>query len=178
MAPAAQRRGDELNDKLQVRAARHADSEAIAAIYNEGIEDRVATFETRLRRSDEISHWFGGRYPCVVVLQHGRVTAFAATSQYRPRACYEGVAEFSVYVARAARQQGVGRAAMQGLLTAAREAGFHKLVSRVFPENTASLRLLETLGFRRVGEYRRHAQLDGVWRDVVVVERLLTDSAV
>ena len=166
-----------MNDRLQVRAARPADSEEIVAIYNEGIEDRVATFETRPRRSDDISHWFAGRYPCVVVLQDGRVTAFAATSQYRPRECYDGVAEFSVYVARVARRQGVGRAAMQGLMTEAREAGFHKLVSRVFPENTASLRLLQALGFRRVGEYRRHAQLDGIWRGVVIVECLLTDPA-
>ncbi|MDH3453241.1 MAG: arsinothricin resistance N-acetyltransferase ArsN1, partial [Gammaproteobacteria bacterium] len=146
--------------------------------YNQGIEDRVATFETRLREPADIIGWFGGRYPCVVVTQGGSVVAFAATSPYRPRACYDGIAEFAVYVARAARGVGAGRAAMQGLLTAAREAGFHKLVSRVFPENSASLRLLESLGFRKVGVYRRHARLDGNWRDVFIVERLLTDDAV
>ncbi len=162
-----------LNDRLQVRAAHPADREAITAIYNEGIEDRVATFETRLRQPQEINRWFGGRYPCVVVIRDGGVIAFAATFQYRPRECYDGIAEFSVYVTRAARGLGAGRAAMEGLLEVAGDAGFHKLVSRVFPENTASLQLLETLGFRRVGEYRRHAQLDGIWRDVVIVERLL-----
>lgn len=165
-----------LHDGLKVRTAESADDEAIAAIYNQGIEDRVATFETRQREAGDIAAWIGGRHPCVVVLRDDVVVAFAATSSYRPRACYDGVAEFSVYVERAARGSGAGRTAMQGLLQAARAAGFHKLVSRVFPENTASLRLLESLGFRRVGVYRRHGQLDGEWRDVVIVERLLHDE--
>ncbi len=99
--------------------------------------------------------------------------AFAATSTYRPRACYDGIAEFSVYVSRAARRRGAGRLAMLGLMDAAARAGFSKLVSRVFVENTPSRRLLGEIGFREVGVYERHGQLDGVWRDVVIVERLL-----
>ncbi len=83
------------------------------------------------------------------------------------------IAEFSVYVSRAARGQGAGRQAMQALITAAEDAGFWKLVSRVFPENTASRKLLHSVGLREVGIYEQHAQLDGVWRDVVIVERLL-----
>jgi phosphinothricin acetyltransferase len=83
------------------------------------------------------------------------------------------VAEFSVYVARAARGQGAGRAAMEGLMRAAQVAGFWKLLSRVFVENEASRSLLRGVGFREVGVYEKHAQLDGVWRDVVIVERLL-----
>lgn len=166
-----------MNDTLQVRDAGRADSEAITAIYNQGIEDRVATFETRLREPADIANWFGGRYPCVVVLKGETVVAFASASTYRPRACYDGVAEFSVYVAREARGIGAGRAAMLGLQEAARRAGFYKLISRVFPENTASLRLLDSLGFREVGVYRRHARLNGIWRDVVIVERLLHDEA-
>lgn len=165
----------QLEDTLQMREARVADSEAIAAIYNEGIEDRIATFETRLREPAEIAAWFGGRYPCVVVTEGERALAFAAASLYRPRDCYAGIAEFSVYVARAARGRGAGRMAMQGLLAAAAAAGFTKLVSRVFPENTDSLRLLGSLGFREVGVYRRHGRLDGVWRDVVIVEKLLNE---
>jgi L-amino acid N-acyltransferase YncA len=78
-----------------------------------------------------------------------------------------------VYVARAARGGGAGRAALEGLIAAAREAGFWKLVSRVFPENAASLGLLDRTAFRRVGRYEKHAQLDGVWRDVIIVEKLL-----
>ncbi len=160
---------------LQVREARVADCEAIAAIYNEGIEDRIATFETRLRTPADIAAWFDGRYPCVVVTEGERITAFSAASMYRPRECYAGIAEFSVYVARAARGRGAGRMAMQGLLAAAAGAGFTKLVSRVFPENTDSLRLLGSLGFREVGVYRHHGRLDGIWRDVVIVEKLLDE---
>ncbi len=103
----------------------------------------------------------------------GEVIAFASTSTYRPRECYAGIAEVSAYVAREWRGQGAGRAAMGALFEAARAAGFHKLVSRIFPENTASLRMIAALGFREVGVYRRHGQLDGVWRDVVIVEKLL-----
>jgi L-amino acid N-acyltransferase YncA len=158
---------------MQARAAGQADAEAIARIYNQGIEDRVATFETRPRTAADIRGWFDGRHPVVVVEDAGQVLAFAATSAYRPRECYEGIAEFSVYVAREARGRGAGRLAMQALLEAARLAGFWKVLSRVFPENTASRELCRSVGFREVGVYEKHAQLDGEWRDVVIVERLL-----
>jgi L-amino acid N-acyltransferase YncA len=158
---------------MTVRPAARADAAAIARIYNEGIEDRVATFETRLRTAGDIESWFDGRHPIVVVERDGTIFGFGATFEYRPRDCYAGVAETSIYVARDARGSGVGRAALEGLMTAAREAGFWKLVSRVFPENTASLALLQRTGFRQVGRYEKHARLDGVWRDVVIVERLL-----
>lgn len=158
---------------METRAATPADAAAIARIYNQGIADRIATFETRLRTAADIHAWFDGVHPLVVVTTEGEVIAFASTSAYRPRECYAGIADFSVYVARDARGQGAGRAAMQGLIAAAEQAGFWKLVSRVFPENIASLTMLAALGFRQVGIYRSHARLDGVWRDVVIVERLL-----
>jgi phosphinothricin acetyltransferase len=158
---------------LTVRPGTPADAAAIARIYNEGIEDRVATFETRLRTAGDIEAWFDGRHPVVVVERDGSVLGFGATFEYRPRECYAGIAETSVYAARHARGRGVGRAALEGLIEAARAAGFWKLVSRVFPENAASLALLERTGFRQVGRYERHARLDGLWRDVIIVERLL-----
>lgn len=158
---------------MTARRATADDAEAIARIYNQGIEDRVATFETRSRTVDDIGAWFDGIHPVVVVEAEERVIAFAATSSYRPRECYAGIAEFSVYVAREARGRGAGRLAMDALIEAAERAGFHKFVSRVFVENTPSLKLLQTLGFREVGIYEKHAKLDGVWRDVVIVERLL-----
>jgi L-amino acid N-acyltransferase YncA len=156
------------------RAATPTDVAAIARIYNQGIEDRVATFETRPRTSADVEKWFDGTHPILVMEDNGDVIAFASTSTYRPRECYAGIAEVSVYVERASRKRGAGRAVLTALFDAARAAGFHKLVSRVFPENTASLRMIESLGFRRVGIYERHGQLDGVWRDVVIVEKLLT----
>ncbi len=145
----------------------------MARIYNQGIEDRMATFETRLRSADDVQGWFDGVHPIVVVELEGEVVAFASTSSYRLRECYAGIAEFSVYVAREARGRGAGRLAMEALIQAAEAAGFWKLLSRIFVENTPSRALVLSLGFREVGVYEKHARLDGVWRDVVIVERLI-----
>lgn len=161
---------------LTTRPAAPEDAAAIAAIYNEGIDDRVATFETRHRTPSDIEAWFDGVHPVVVVERNGAVVGFASTSTYRPRECYAGIAEYSVYVARSARGHGVGRAAMLALFDAAREAGYWKLVSRIFPENISSLKLMKSLGFREVGTYVRHGKLDGQWRDVVIVEKLLDEE--
>jgi L-amino acid N-acyltransferase YncA len=109
----------------------------------------------------------------VVVEEGGEIIAFAATSPYRPRECYAGIAETSLYVARPWRRRGAGRVAMAALIEAAEKAGFWKLLSRVFPENEGSRALIRSLGFREVGAYEKHAQLDGVWRDVIIVERLI-----
>jgi phosphinothricin acetyltransferase len=158
---------------MHARPAGTDDAVAIARIYNEGIRERLATFETRLRSADDIRTWFDGPHPIVVVEADGELVAFASTSAYRGRECYQGVAEFSVYVARAARRRGAGRLAMQALIQAAERAGYWKLVSRIFTENIASRALVRSLGFREVGVYEKHAQLDGVWRDVVIVERLI-----
>ena len=159
---------------LHARASTTDDAPLIARIYNEGIEDGIATFETRLRTADDVREWFGRRFPVVVVENGGgEVIAFASTSEYRPRECYGGVAEFSVYVARSARRAGAGRLAMERLMEEARSAGFWKLVSRVFVENAASRALLKQVGFREVGIYERHGKLRGSWRDTVIVERLL-----
>ena len=158
---------------MQARDATISDSADIARIYNQGIEDRVGTFETRLRSPEEITAWFDGIHPIVVVEEGEEVIAFASTSSYRPRDCYSGIAEFSVYVERERRGEGAGRMAMEALLGAAERAGYWKLLSRVFVENGASRGLLRTLGFREVGIYEKHARLDGVWRDVVIVEKLL-----
>src|SRR5712692_4831331 len=154
------------------RDATPGDAGRIADIYNEGIADRIGTFETAPRSADDVRRWFDGRHPIVVVERpDGQVLGFAATSEYRPRACYGGIAEFSVYAQRSERGRGVGRGAMVALIEACRHAGYWKLVSRVFVDNEPSRRLLRSVGFREVGIYEKHAQLDGLWRDVVIVER-------
>ncbi|HUJ23238.1 MAG TPA: arsinothricin resistance N-acetyltransferase ArsN1 family A [Bryobacteraceae bacterium] len=158
---------------MHARPATPDDAEAIARIYNEGIADRLATFETRLRSADDVRNWFDGKHPVVVVEDNGAVVAFAATSAYRNRECYAGIAETSVYVARDARGRGAGRMALSALIESAGKEGYWKLVSRVFPENQASRSLIRSLGFREVGIYEKHGMLDGVWRDVVIVERLI-----
>ncbi len=162
-----------------VRAALAADAADITRIYDQGIAERLATFETRPRTVDEMANVLAERaerYPTVIVERDGRVVAWAGASEYRPRECYAGIAEFSVYVDRDARGTGAGSAAMRGLIVACEAKGFWKLVSRVFPENTASRRLLSSLGFREVGVYERHATLDGVWKDVVIVEKRIGEA--
>ena len=161
---------------VSARAASPEDAARIAQIYNEGIEDRVGTFETRLRSEADVRAWFDGRHPIVVVEESGRIIAFASTSTYRARDCYSGIAEFSVYVTRDARGKGAGRVAMRALIDACGPAGIWKLVSRVFVENGGSRALLKSVGFREVGTYEKHAQLDGQWRDVVIVERLIPEN--
>ena len=161
---------------IATRLATVGDATAIAMIYNEGIEDRIATFETEPRAPDQIARQLSekaDRFPTVVAERHGEVIAWAGAGAYRSRPAYAGVAEHSVYVARSARGEGVGRVVLEALCRAYAERGFWKLVSRIFPENTASLALHERCGFRVVGVYERHGKLEGVWRDCVIVERLL-----
>ena len=164
----------------RARVATEEDAEAIARIYNEGIADRVATFETEPRTPVDIARGLrerAPRWPTVVVERGGGVIAWASASEYRARPCYAGVAEFSVYVARDARGTGAGRTAMEALVRECEGRGIWKLLSRVFPENEASRKLLAKVGFREVRTYRRHAKLDGAWRDTVIVERLIGEAA-
>ncbi len=163
-----------------VRPAEAGDAAAIARIYNQGIEDRVATFETEPRTPEQIEALLaekGERHPTVVLEREGVVVAWAGVSTYRSRPCYDGVGEFSVYVERSARGAGAGSAVLRGLIDACEQRGLWKLVSRVFPENIASRALCRRLGFREVGVYHRHGKLDGEWRDCVIVERLMGEAA-
>jgi L-amino acid N-acyltransferase YncA len=162
---------------MTIRAARPKDAAAIARIYSEGIEDRVATFEAEPRAAEDVVSWLDEDLPLVVAEVDGEVAAWAAAHRYRDRDAYAGVGEFSIYVSRDARGLGLGRATLQALIDECERRGLWKLVSRVFPENEASLALCRSLDFREVGVYRRHARLDGEWRDVVIVERLLGDAA-
>jgi phosphinothricin acetyltransferase len=161
------------SNDLGARLATTEDAAAIAVIYNQGIEDRMATFETKMRAASDVAAWFDGVHPIVVVEAGGRIVAFASTSTYRPRDCYAGIAEVSLYVERSFRARGVGRLAMQTIIHEAEKAGFWKLLSRVFLDNQPSRKLIAAAGFREVGIYKNHGKLDGVWRDVLIVERLI-----
>lgn len=166
--------------QMMSRPATPADAAAIARIYNQGIAERIATFETEPRTAAQIAAQLtekGDRYPTIVVECEGRIVAFASAGPYRGRPCYAGVAEHSVYVDPAIRGRGAGHAALAALIETYEARGFWKLMSRIFPENKASLGLHDRCGFRTVGTYRRHAKLDGEWRDCVIVERLLGDAA-
>jgi L-amino acid N-acyltransferase YncA len=159
---------------LRTRAATLADAAAIAAIYNEGIADRIATFETEPRSAAQIAEWFSGRRLVIVAEnENAEPVAFAASFPYSDRQCYSGIGEFSVYVRRDYRGRGAGRTVLAALMELATAAGMHKLTSRVFPDNIASRALLKGLGFEEIGIHRRHGKLDGVCGDCVIVERLL-----
>lgn len=152
-----------------IRPATEADLEVVARIYNEGIEDRVATFETEPQTPAGLAPWLSARVPMLVAGDRG----FARAGAYSDRAAYAGVGEAMIYVARSARGSGLGQALLQALCAEAGARGLHKLIAKVFPENEPSVRLMERCGFRRVGLHLRHGRLDGEWRDVLLLERSL-----
>jgi L-amino acid N-acyltransferase YncA len=162
---------------LSIRPAAGTDAAAITAIYNEGIADRVATFETRPRSTEEIEGWLAGGLPFVVAISEGAVVGFARVAPYSDRCVYSGVGEHGVYVARAARGRRVGVRLLEALVAACEQAGFYKLTSRVFADNAASRAVHRAAGFEEVGIQRRHGRLDGEWKDCVLVERLLGEAA-
>src|SRR4051812_1831003 len=161
---------------MTIRPAAAGDAAAIAAIYNEGIEDRVATFETRPRDAREVAEWIAGGLPFVVA-DDGGIAGFARVSPYSDRCVYTGVGEHGVYVARSARGRRLGVALLEALAGACESAGYYKLTSRVFADNAASRTVHRAAGFEEVGVQRRHGRLDGEWKDCVLVERLLGGAA-
>ena len=163
---------------ITIRDAQAPDAEAIARIYNQGIEERAATFETQPRTAQDMAVKLTDRerYPVLVATEGDAVIGWAGLSTYRPRTCYSGIAEFSIYLDQAARNRGVGRRLLTALVGAARDRGYWKLVSRVFAFNTASRALCKACEFREVGIYEKHGQLDGQWLDVVIVERLIPEN--
>lgn len=166
-----------METQATARRAVRADATAITSIYNQGIEDRVGTFETEPRAVADIEAWFEHAYAFVAVEgPAGEVLGYAVAHPYADRCCYRGIGEFSVYVRRDARGAGVGRVAMAALVDAARDAGLWKLLSRVFPENRASLNLMAHSGFKAIGVHEKHGKLDGAWRDCVIVERVIPEN--
>ncbi len=163
---------------MQIRAARPDDAAAIAAIYNEGIEDRRATFETRPQRASDVAPWIDGEptRPVLVAAEREELLGWARLGHYSDRDCYAGVTEASVYVARAARGRGAGRALMEHLHAEAGARGLWKVIGLLFPDNDASIALFHALGYRDVGTFHRHGRLDGTWRDVLLVERLVGEG--
>ena len=146
------------------------DWETVRTIYLEGIAKRNATFETD---APDWETWDRDhRQDCRLVARKGdEVIGWAALSPVSGRCVYAGVASLSVYVAAAARGQGVGKALLQALITASEQQGIWTLETGIFPENAASLALHRLCGFREVGRRERIGQMDGVWRDVIFMER-------
>ena len=164
---------------LRVRPAAADDAEAICRIYNQGIEDRVATLETELRTPDERRQWLaerGARHPVIVAEDaDGTVLGWGSLNVFNSRQAYRFVADFSIYVERVARGRGVGRAMLTRLIELGREHGYHKLVLSAFPTNASGMALYTGLGFRTVGVYKEQGRLDGRWVDTIVMEKLLDE---
>ena len=163
--------------ELKIRPATEADAPAVAAIYNEGIEDRLATFETRPREAGDVLEWLADGLPFLVATERGELLGWARVSPYSDRCVYEGVGEHAVYVARAGRGEGIGLKLLTALCEEAERTGLYKLTSRVFTDNASSRAVHAAAGFQEVGIQRRHGRLDGRWKDCVLVERLLGEAA-
>jgi len=161
---------------VSIRPAGPADAAAICTIYNQGIEDRVATLETELRTPEERRQWMTARparHPVVVAVTGGEVVGWGSLNSFNARPAYDHVVDLSVYVERAWRGRGVGRALLTHLLPLARRLGYHKMVLATFPYNEAGVALYRKMGFSPVGVYHEQGRLDGRWVDVLIMERLL-----
>ena len=161
---------------MTIRDAGPGDAVAICRIYNQGIQDRVATLETEERTPEERRVWLearGSRHPVLVVEAEGEVAAWGSLNSFNPRRAYDHVADFSLYVDRAWRGRGVGRRLLDALIARARALGYHKLVLSAFPWNEAGMTVYRRAGFLDVGTYREQGLLDGRWVDTIVMEKIL-----
>jgi L-amino acid N-acyltransferase YncA len=160
-----------------LRPARPDDAEQVARIYNQGIDERVATFQTRRQDAPEIVAEIEGGGIVLVAEREGEVVGWARVARYDDaHHYYDGIGEATLYVDRAARRGGTGRALLNALAEEAEGRGYYKLVGKIFMSNEPSIALVRSCGWRHVGVHRRHGRLDGEWKDVVVVERLLGEA--
>jgi phosphinothricin acetyltransferase len=162
--------------EITVRAASSADAAAICTIYNQGIEDRVATLETELRTPEERRRWLaarGPRHPVIVAEAGGDLVGWGSLNVFNPRKAYDHVADFSIYIERRWRGKGVGSRLLARLIELGCELGYHKLVLSAFPTNPGGMALYQKFGFRTVGIYKEQGKLDGQWVDTIIMEKLL-----
>ena len=159
-----------MSEAIGVAALEARHWETVEQIYLEGVATGNATFETA---SPGWEAWDAGHFADLrlVALDGEEVVGWAALSAVSPRLVYRGVAEESVYVAEAARGRGVGRLLLEELIRRSEAGGIWTIQTGIFPENEASLRLHERVGFRVVGVREKLGRLNGVWRDVVLMER-------
>jgi phosphinothricin acetyltransferase len=164
--------------QVTIRPAQTGDLDRVVEIYNAGIAERVATFETSPRTTEDISGWLEDGQPFIVAVDNDEVIGWARAGAYSDRCVYQGVGEHAVYVHPKARGRRLGRTLLVELCAEAERRGLYKLTSRVFTDNEASRAAHRAAGFEEVGIQRRHAQLNGQWKDCVLVERLLGPAAV
>lgn len=160
-----------------IRAARTEDAEQIAQIFNAGVGERVATFQTTAQAPSDVERWISDSSVLIVAASDNGLTGFAKVASYDDdHHYYDSVGEVTVYVAYEARRSGIGRELMEAVAFEAERCGFHKLVGKIFTSNEPSIALVHECGWTDVGVHRRHGQLDGDWKDVLVVELLLSGA--
>jgi phosphinothricin acetyltransferase len=161
-----------------LRDASPGDAEAIAAIHNEGVAARNSTFRSDPRDPDDVAKALAAARPFIVAELDGEVVGWAYAGPYDDaNPYYAGVGEATVYVARRAHGQGIGRELLRGIDDKAERYGLFKLIAKVFDTNHASLALFRSAGYEKVGVHRRHGRLDGAWKNVILLEKLLGDAA-
>lgn len=161
--------------RITTRAAQAGDLEAIRHIYNQGIEDRIATLDTDAKSPNDIDAWWrqhDERYAVLVAAHDDTVVGWASLNRFSHRCAHAAIADLSVYVARSERGKGIGKMLLGNLEQRAR-GSFHKIVLHALNENVAGKRLYAAAGFREVGVFREHGQLDGRLVDVVAMEKLI-----
>ncbi|WP_340026816.1 arsinothricin resistance N-acetyltransferase ArsN1 family A [Paenibacillus sp. FSL K6-1096] len=161
---------------LTVRQASPEDIESILRIYNQGIEDRIATLETETKDSSYMEAWFNdrqGRFSVLVAETEGKVIGWASLNPYSHRCAYNGVADLSVYIDRSFRGQGAGSSLLESLHKVAKENSFYKIVLFTFPFNENGQGLYRKMGYRQVGVFEKQGVMDGEFIDVMIMEKLL-----
>ena len=167
---------DEMLDEYFIRESSERDIKSIQNIYNQGIEDKIATLETEIKDYVYMEDWFkkhNGRYKVIVAEYKNQIVGWASLNQYNNRSAYDGVADLSVYISREFRGNGIGKKLLVELESIARKNGFHKMVLFTFPFNQLGQGLYKKMGFREVGVFKNQGILDGEFVDVMAMEKLL-----
>lgn len=163
-----------------IRIASIGDIAQITEIYNQGIQDRIATLEADTKTVEEMEKWFAIRSDRhkVIVVEDGRgyIKGWASLNIFNARACYQGVADLSIYIRQEERGKGLGKSLLTALVELAKQSGFHKLVLSTFAFNGAGQKLYASLGFVKVGTYMKQGMLDGKWIDMTIMEKFLLEE--
>jgi len=164
---------------LNIRPARVEDAKEIARIYNQGVQDRAATFENSYVTPEERYLWIVSRpdqYPVLVAEVKHTMMGWASLTPYSPRACYKGIAELSIYIERSLRGHGVAQELMKAMQDAARDRGFYKLMGRLVADNDPARKLCQLMGWKEVGVHEKHGKLGNEWHDLLLVEHIIPEN--
>jgi L-amino acid N-acyltransferase YncA len=162
-----------------IRIASFSDIEQITEIYNQGIQDRIATLESTTKSTEEMIAWFKNKSPRHKVLvindENDVVKGWASLNVFNARECYQGVADLSIYIRRENRGQGLGKELLLALIEMGKQMGFYKMVLTTLAVNNTGHKLYQSVGFTKVGTYTKQGILDGKWVDVNIMEKFLLD---